>query len=646
MDNDIDTQFLQRISLIEKELLELNRTTIDNFHHRWTALVDDLTSAIDAESLKASTITIAYTLSNRVSHVFQTFLDLEALADKLMASLLDETSSTPNPLTTDIPPPSELSTLAAVPPYIKPSYNWLLENIHDPYPSTRARDGIAQKSGASRKDVDNWFIDARKRIGWNALRKASFSNKRADIVDAATRFFVEDVPERPIDPTIEYELVAIKKRAQDLYCDKFTESTLATKLDVAVKNLTPQTKAEAKAERLRQLQLQKDKKSYPSPERSPERSPEPTRLSPVAYKDDDGGFPQPISITSRKRRSPSSEPPESNEDSSTDRPIKRSRLDASTPPPQEITFSIGLPSPASSLDEPLQTLIEAAPSAVPTRPNRKRRLSDSDGQGAPKRPRNLPVGPRLQSVSDPLPLSSALFDASAFDGWFLQHFDFQAAPNAGTISPSGFDVELGNLSDFEYESQTESGSSSPQLTPQTFEPPTIEVTSISSESHKHTPQMSTGFTFEDLETLLSSDAIANFPNQVTPTAQDLSAPQIPSLGLDFFHNFTLPFQQTESIHPSMTDSSVPSCDFQWEFSDFLNIGTQAHASDADTLLDVSQNGLGFLPSIGIDNIGDYMMPSGVNYFAPSQAEVRAEKEAKLKMMKEEALKLELELAAS
>nr|pir a 1-2 protein - inky cap (Coprinus cinereus) [Coprinopsis cinerea] len=42
---------------------------------------------------------------------------------------------------------------------------WLYQNLHNPYPSPQVRESIATKSKSPRKDVDNWFVDARRRIG-------------------------------------------------------------------------------------------------------------------------------------------------------------------------------------------------------------------------------------------------------------------------------------------------------------------------------------------------------------------------------------------------------------------------------------------------------------------------------------------------
>nr|AAB22023.1 A42 mating-type factor beta 1-1 gene product [Coprinus cinereus, Peptide Partial, 44 aa] [Coprinopsis cinerea] len=44
---------------------------------------------------------------------------------------------------------------------------WLKDNWYNPYPSGEVRTQIARQTRTSRKDIDAWFIDARRRIGWN-----------------------------------------------------------------------------------------------------------------------------------------------------------------------------------------------------------------------------------------------------------------------------------------------------------------------------------------------------------------------------------------------------------------------------------------------------------------------------------------------
>ena len=104
------------------------------------------------------------------------------------------------------------------------------------------------------------------------------------------------------------------------------------------------------------------------------------------------------------------------------------------------------------MDEPLSSDASTSNTLVTPALNRKRRLSDADAdaQGAPKRPRNLPVGPRLHAVSDPLPMSGAFVGASAFDSWYNEHFDFPCTASIDELdSTIPVEVELCNTAIFD-----------------------------------------------------------------------------------------------------------------------------------------------------------------------------------------------------
>ncbi|KAG6848750.1 hypothetical protein H0H93_014384 [Arthromyces matolae] len=461
VDTDTDTEFLRRLSDLENDLTSLEPSSVDEFNKRWIALVDDLRVAIESQSLADTTLTIAYTLAYKVSLVIQSFLDLEMLAEKLMSSLLNESPLSQIPDTTHSP-------------YLKLAYDWLLENLHNPYPSIDIRSTIANQSGAARKDVDNWFIDARKRIGWNEARKAHFSNKRVEIVDAATRFFAND-DKLSLSPEAEHALVSIMKNATELYSERFKETPLASQLDGVVKDLIPQSKANAKMKQIRQQQFQNDRKSYPTPERTPE----PSALSLLRDVDTDDVASQPMSRTSRKRGSSSID--------ALDQPNcpsapKRPRMETASS--NTVHTYEGLPSPASSQDETSEavepnTSSNQSPPSLSLLPitSRKRRLSDSDEHSTPKRSRHLPVAPHLQAVANPFPQldKTLLFDETAFDSWFQKNGD---SPRVPELSPSSFTLELGTLSDFECITPPEPHLSSPEIFEKILEPSTLEIANV------------------------------------------------------------------------------------------------------------------------------------------------------------------------
>ncbi|KAG6871901.1 hypothetical protein C0995_015195 [Termitomyces sp. Mi166 len=597
MGNDFDAKFRQQLAVIEKNLLALDSSSIGDFNHQWTTLVHDLRVAMDSESLSSTTVKAAHSLANRVSLVIQSFLDLEILAEKLMSSLLDEFSPTLNR-----PPPTPLSETpdVSVPSYIKPSYDWLVENIHNPYPSPDIRDAIARKSGARRKDVDNWFMNTRRRIGWNDARKTHFANKRADIIDAATRFSAND-EKLSLSQGAEHSLISIIKNAKDLYHDRFNETVLATRLDAAVKNLTPETKAEAKAERIRQAQLRKNQDLYPSPNRSPE----PARpLTDLCDGEVDNTVTQHISMTSRKRRNLS------DQESAELDPCKGSKPEKRARPPDPPSIS----------------------SCALTVASQKRRLSESDGEVVPKRPRHLSTKSRLQTVSDPLPLSNSLsFDESSFDGWFQQIFD---RPEAGGISPSGFAVELG------------SSPENPGQTP-AFEPPILEVADIPPVLDVPWNEFDIGWT-DNLspDNSKQSNSLLNFVGQgpqPQPLAQDLVNFQMSSQGSRSENEFESFFDLS---NPSIVDPAVislnPTSNETWDFP-----GSTVNRDDPNVFakhsVDLANNNVLFAPfdfSQGLD-----FLPSREAISLPTfpQDKVRQKKEREFREAYEKTQRLALEL---
>lgn len=85
--------------------------------------------------------------------------------------------------------------------------------------------------------------------------------------------------------------------------------------------------------------------------------------------------------------------------------------------PEPMADSPTLPSPSSSTDG--LDLNDETDTVAP--PSRKRRLSDADSHGVPKRPGGVLAGPRFHAVSDPLPRPSAPL-GSGIDDWFQTNF--------------------------------------------------------------------------------------------------------------------------------------------------------------------------------------------------------------------------------
>nr|AAD33326.1 mating-type protein beta 1 [Coprinopsis cinerea]AAD33327.1 mating-type protein beta 1 [Coprinopsis cinerea]AAD33328.1 mating-type protein beta 1 [Coprinopsis cinerea]AAD33329.1 mating-type protein beta 1 [Coprinopsis cinerea] len=312
------------------------------------------------------------------------------------------------------------------PLYVEPCARWLKDNCHNPYPSSDIRSQIARQTLTERKDIDAWFIDARKRIGWNDLRRKHFDNKKALILQAASIFFnaqLSPPDSDALEPHIECEFAAILASATALYEQKFSRSKLADTLDVAVKDITPVIKKQLKNEKIRQREQGMDSRinnkrarhPYPTPERSPASVAELLASPPSSVIDLTFGENSPTLGRKRRRSLQSDDEATSNQ---------RSKKPRSKPNHREINPEKALPSPAGSIQEELsepspvlspQTLSHPQsnpPDASTCVGKRKRRLSDGFQYPATKRPQIRP-----QAVSDPFPPANS----EDWDQWFRQH---------------------------------------------------------------------------------------------------------------------------------------------------------------------------------------------------------------------------------
>ncbi|KAL1760909.1 hypothetical protein FB107DRAFT_255616 [Schizophyllum commune] len=132
------------------------------------------------------------------------------------------------------PPPRSAPT----PKYLEHCYKWLANNLHNPYPSHDERERLASLTGVSLKEVTDWFVAARQRIGWSHLRATRFERSQLLIVDAASRFWPERDTARPLDPDVELRFAEIEANVKSLYANVLQPSATLVQLLQDEKRLT------------------------------------------------------------------------------------------------------------------------------------------------------------------------------------------------------------------------------------------------------------------------------------------------------------------------------------------------------------------------------------------------------------------------
>ncbi|KIJ66276.1 hypothetical protein HYDPIDRAFT_186703 [Hydnomerulius pinastri MD-312] len=504
-----DDNLRQRLLCAESDLLNAltnGERSLSSYEASWLSLQEEISQASLRHEICGDTSSLAHAVASRVLSIATCFLDIEQKQEEWSSQLHNDwdiiiknlntinLSSNASPVphndtlsthssSRDSNSSSSHESTGGLPPYIAGAYHWLLENLHNPYPSSEVKDALAKASASSLSSINSWFINTRRRMGWTALCRDSFRNSRTDASDAAYRALVKEDPSRPLAPELIHAFMVMKVSAEGLYSSAFIKSALAGDLDAVVKDMTDEDKKfvedqkrrEAEeAKRLKECEkemrrkqgaLEKDiaKKSmvqdcYPSPERSRTSSPVPTLDESLTDEESEDEDVLPPVVAGRKRRSSSVELVDRASLVMVTRPMKRLRSSASTE--SCLAFEACLPSPPSSAngagessDYDSPTFPSHTPSPAPPTDNhtvstasRKRRLSEADASGLPKRPRGSMGVPRLHAVSDPLPRSSVESEYS-IDEWFNINFDalFALPPPVDSAEPdhsAPWEVEL------------------------------------------------------------------------------------------------------------------------------------------------------------------------------------------------------------
>ncbi|KAK0246296.1 C-terminal domain of homeodomain 1-domain-containing protein [Armillaria nabsnona] len=383
-------------------------------------------------------------------------MDLNVSDDKIISQYETGLADRREALSLPSLPASDKTPRTVSAPYIEPAYRWLIENLHNPYPIREVRNKICRETNTPRKDLDNWFTNARRRIGWNTLLK-SFEGDRDRLVEAATAYFFGE-EEKQYDH-IAIAFADMESTLTDLYSGKFEQSTLGRKLGSVVKNMTPELQAQEQAnKKRREEQREAERKAkkarmerarevdarraYPSPDRSPGRSVDPSLPSEAT--------------PSRKRHS-------SDDDEDSDSDVPRSKKRSRTDNNDDAVAS--LPSPSATDTEDSGSSRDSTPSPSPSK--RKRRLSDSDGAGTFKRHRGIHGSHR--SVSDPSTSTSTKTDCRPvelyvppdLEGWFETALaEFPPDPEVDVFNYSA----MSPSSQYSNETESSAGPSTPRST--------------------------------------------------------------------------------------------------------------------------------------------------------------------------------------
>ncbi|KAK0458696.1 homeobox KN domain-containing protein, partial [Armillaria novae-zelandiae] len=164
----------------------------DEFNLRLEQLFQDTLQGHSGGTIDKKTVDLAYAIADTIETLSESLLELDFSDERIADRYKHTFSDVVDRQKTIIPSfPSTSCNKFSAATYIEPAYRWLVDNLHNPYPSREVRHKICRDTNTANKDLDNWFTNARRRIGWNTLLK-SFDSDRDRLVEAATACFGEE----------------------------------------------------------------------------------------------------------------------------------------------------------------------------------------------------------------------------------------------------------------------------------------------------------------------------------------------------------------------------------------------------------------------------------------------------------------------
>ena len=205
------------------------------FSQEWSQLAQDIANVKVAGHLDDDTALliskVSWALENVAGCMLESGAILQEIQTRSISEFIQDIPSDPSSMT--LPPPQALAPyhlLFPIPPSSRtPSilgqqrlldsfaYRWLMQNIHNPYPSSVQMRIMSDVSGTSTAQVELWFQEIRDSIGWSKLSHNLFAGSVNATVAAARRVYLER--DKDISFDIVFAFKVVKASAETLFSE-------------------------------------------------------------------------------------------------------------------------------------------------------------------------------------------------------------------------------------------------------------------------------------------------------------------------------------------------------------------------------------------------------------------------------------------
>ena len=209
--------------------------SLKHFFQEWSQLAQDIASVKVAGHLDDDTALLLSRASRAVENMAGFLLEsgaiLQEFQTRSISEFIQDILSDPSSITS--PPPQAIAPyhllFSNIPSSTTPAilgqqklldsyaYRWLMQNIHNPYPSSVQTQIISDVSGTSIAQVELWFQEIRDSIGWNKLSHNLFAGSVNATVAAARRVYLER--DKDISFDIVFAFKVVKASAETLFSE-------------------------------------------------------------------------------------------------------------------------------------------------------------------------------------------------------------------------------------------------------------------------------------------------------------------------------------------------------------------------------------------------------------------------------------------
>jgi hypothetical protein len=208
----MDATLRDKLVLMEQRFLiavvDHDEVALQDFYQEWSWFLRRVQAAKASGNLDDSTTLLLSHISQAIRAMTNYMIDCDDLLKDAQTSLLSN-SGLPLPSDDLLPVSTSRPTLT---PYllfshVSPSgtlgilghnkrldacaYRWLMQNMHNPYPTATQLQIIGDESMTSVAQTERWFQEARDSVGWTGLSREFFTGSLNATITAAKRVYLE-----------------------------------------------------------------------------------------------------------------------------------------------------------------------------------------------------------------------------------------------------------------------------------------------------------------------------------------------------------------------------------------------------------------------------------------------------------------------